>query len=170
MSTLQLNKELFLRATQLIVVSTLLLSAAGQLGHLSKYAELVSHFKAQYLIGSVVCLLSCLFYREPVWAVAAAVGMAINLAAVAPWYGGGKRTLDDGDGLRRVKLILANVNHENTARQRFIAFAQKRNPDALVVQELTEGWRESLRALRRHSRRECADRRIDRFGSSAINC
>jgi endonuclease/exonuclease/phosphatase (EEP) superfamily protein YafD len=138
---------LFLRATQLILVSTLLLSAAGRLGHLNKYAELASHFKVQYLIGSVVCLLACLFYREPGWAVAAAVGMAINLAAVAPWYDGRKRNLGDGDGLRRMKLILANVNHENTARQRFISFAQKYNPDALVVQELTEGWRESLRAL-----------------------
>src|SRR5215470_1788199 len=134
MRTLQLNKELFLRVTQLILASTLLLSAAGRLGHLSKYAELASHFKVQYLIGSMVCLLLCLFYREPGW-------------AVAPWYDGRKRTVADGDGLRRVKLILANVNHENTARERFIAFAQKHNPDALVVQELTEGWRESLRAL-----------------------
>jgi endonuclease/exonuclease/phosphatase (EEP) superfamily protein YafD len=142
-----LNRGLFLCATQLIVVSTLLLSVAGRLGHLSKYAELASHFKFQYLIGSVVCLLACLIYREPDWAVAAAVGMAINLAAVAPWYDGRKRTVGDRDDRRRVKLILANVNHENTARERFIAFAQKHNPDALVVQELTEGWRESLRAL-----------------------
>jgi endonuclease/exonuclease/phosphatase (EEP) superfamily protein YafD len=137
---------LFLRATQLIVVSTLLLSVAGCLGHLSKYAELASHFKFQYLIGSVVGLLACLFYREPAWAVAAAVGMAINLAAVAPWYDSRKRTVGDRDGRRCVKLILANINHENTSRGRFIAFAQKHNPDALVVQELTEGWRESLRA------------------------
>ena len=102
---------MFLRAIQLILVSSLLLSAAGRLGHLRKYAELTSHFKVQYLIGSMVCLLACLFYREPCWAVAAAVGAAINLAAVAPWYDGRKRTLGDGDGLRRVKLILANVNH-----------------------------------------------------------
>jgi endonuclease/exonuclease/phosphatase (EEP) superfamily protein YafD len=138
---------LFLRVTQLILASTLLLSVAGRLGHLSKYAELASHFKFQYLIGSVVCLLACLFYREPGWAVAAAMGMAINLAAVAPWYDIWKRTVGDRDGRRRVKLILANVYHENTARERFIAFAQKHNPDALVVQEMTEGWRESLRAL-----------------------
>jgi hypothetical protein len=103
---------LFLRATQLILVSTLLLSAAGRLGHLSEYAELASHFKAQYLIGSMVCLLASLFYREPGWALAAAAGVAINLAAVAPWYDGRKRTVGGRDGRRRVKLILANVNHE----------------------------------------------------------
>jgi hypothetical protein len=114
---------LFLRVTQLILVSTLLLIVAGRLGHLSKYAELASHFKVQYLISSVVCLLACLFYRESGWAVAAVVGVAINLAAVAPWYDGRKRTVSDLDGRRRVKLILANVNHENTAPERFIAFA-----------------------------------------------
>jgi endonuclease/exonuclease/phosphatase (EEP) superfamily protein YafD len=74
--------------------------------------------------------------------------MAISLPeAVAPWYDGRKRILGDGDGLRRMKLILANVNHENTARERFIAFTKKHYPDALVVQEMTDGWRESLRAL-----------------------
>ena len=72
--------------------------------------------------------------------------VALNLAAVGPWYDGRKRTVGDRDGRRRVKLILANVNHENTARERFIAFPRKHNPDALVVQEMTEGWRESLRA------------------------
>jgi hypothetical protein len=77
------------------LVSTLLFSAAGRSGHLNRYAELASHFKVQYLIGSMVCLLACLFYREPGWAVAAAVGMAINLAAVAPWYDGRKRTVGD---------------------------------------------------------------------------
>jgi hypothetical protein len=117
---------LFLRATQLIVVSTLLLSAAGRLGHLSKYAELATHFKVQYLIGSLVCLLASLFYRESGWAIVAAVGMAINLAAVATWYDGRKRTVGDGDCRRCVKLILANVNHENTARQRFIALPGQR--------------------------------------------
>src|SRR5262249_57843489 len=106
-SLTDLNKELFLRVTQLILASTLLLSAAGRLGHLNKYAELASHFKVQYLIGSVVCLLACLLYREPGWAVAAAVGVAINLAAVAPWYDGRDRTVGDGDGRRRVKLIIA---------------------------------------------------------------
>jgi endonuclease/exonuclease/phosphatase (EEP) superfamily protein YafD len=130
-----------------MLVSVLLLSVVGRLGGFSQYAELASHFKVQYLIGSAACLISCLFYREPGWAAVAALGVAMNLAAVAPWYSGGKKTTGDADGRRRVKLILANVNHENTARERFIAFAQKHNPDALVIQEVTAAWRESLRAL-----------------------
>lgn len=36
---------------------------------------------------------------------------------------------------------------ENTAYESFIAFAQGRAPDVLIVQEVTEDWRESLRPL-----------------------
>src|SRR5262245_33350326 len=97
---------------------------AGRLGHLSKYAELASHFKVQYLIGLTACLLTCLFYGERGWAIVAALGVAINLFAVTPWYTGRKKTAGNRNS-RRVKLILANVNHRNTARARFIAFAQK---------------------------------------------
>src|SRR5262249_2624570 len=87
------------------------------------------------------------FLSEPVWAIAAAVGVAINLAAVAPWYIHGNKTTTNRDGRRLVKLILANVDHENDAHETFIAFAQKHAPDVLVVQEVNEVWRESLRAL-----------------------
>lgn len=132
----------------MILISTLLLSVAGRLGYLSKYAELASHFKVQYLIGSAACLLACLFNREPVWAIAAAMGVAINLAAVAHWYAGRRKTTGNRSGRRRVRLILANVNHRNTACARFIAFTQKHTPDVLIVQEVNDGWRESLQALR----------------------
>jgi endonuclease/exonuclease/phosphatase (EEP) superfamily protein YafD len=124
----------------------LLLSVAGRLGQLSKYAELASHFKVQYLIGSAACMLVFLFYREPWWAIGAAMIVAINLAAVAPWYARREKTTGGRDG-RRLKLILANVNHRNTTREKFISFVRKRAPDVLVVQEVTESWRESLQAL-----------------------
>jgi endonuclease/exonuclease/phosphatase (EEP) superfamily protein YafD len=137
---------LFLIAIQLTLVSALLLSMAGRLGYFSRYAELASHFEVQYLLASAACLLAAIFNREVGWVIAASMGMAMNLAAVAPWYAGRKKTTCDRDG-RRVKLILANVNHKNTAREKFIAFARKHAPDILVVQEVSEGWRESLRSL-----------------------
>src|SRR5262249_13818464 len=138
----------FLTVTQLILVSVLLLSMAGRLGGLSQYAELASHFKVQYLIASAACLLSCVYYREPIWTFASALSVSINLAALAPWYIRGNKMTTNRDGRRRVKLILANVDHENTAHETFIAFAQKHAPDVLVLQEVNEVWRESLRELR----------------------
>lgn len=140
-------EKLFLGITQLILVSVSLLSVVGRLGSLSKYAELASHFKIQYLIGATVCLLSFLYYREPIWASAAALGVAINVAAVAPWYFGGRKSNGDRSARRRVKLALANVNHESVAHEAFISFARKHSPDVLIVQELNEVWRKSLGSL-----------------------
>jgi endonuclease/exonuclease/phosphatase (EEP) superfamily protein YafD len=130
----------------LTLVFTLLLSVAGRLGKSSKYAELASHFKVQYWLGSAACLLAFLFYGEWWWGIGAAISVAMNSAEIAPWYVGRKKTTSSRDR-RRIKLILANVNHRNTARERFITFAQKHTPDLLVVQEVNEGWRESLQGL-----------------------
>jgi endonuclease/exonuclease/phosphatase (EEP) superfamily protein YafD len=112
----------------------------------SKYAELASHFKVQYWLCSAACLLAFLFYGKWWWGIAAAISVAMNSAEIAPWYVGRKKTTSSRDR-RRIKLILANVNHRNTARERFIAFAQKYTPDLLVVQEVNEDWRESLQSL-----------------------
>jgi len=75
---------LFFSITQLILVSVLLLSVAERLGGWRQYAELASHFKAQRLLISIACLLSCLFHWEPGWAAVAAFSVAINWAAVVP--------------------------------------------------------------------------------------
>lgn len=139
---------MFLIITQLSLICVLLFSMAGYLGRLSKYAELASHFRIQYLLGSSACLLACFLYGEWRWAVVAALGVAINLAEVAPWYAGVKKSASNRDGGRRVKLILANVNFENTARETFIAFAQRQAPDLLIVQEVDAAWCDSLKALR----------------------
>ncbi len=139
--------SLFLSVIQLSLVIILLLSVTGYLGRLHKLAELTSHFKAQYLLCSIACLLLFLFYREMVWAAIATLGAAINLAAIAPWYVGRKITTGDQASGRRLKLILVNVNFENTAHETFIDVVRRRVPDMLVVQEVDTVWRESLQAL-----------------------
>jgi len=142
------DRRLFLLITQLSLVCVLLLSVAGYLGRLSKYAELASHFRLQYLLGSSACLLACFLSREWAWASAAAVGVAINLVEVASWSISGRNLAGNRAGWRRVKLILANVNFENTAHETFIAFAQRHAPDILVVQEVDAAWCDSLQALK----------------------
>ena len=129
------------------MLGALVFSLAGYLGRWHKYAELASHFKIQYLLASVVCLLFFLFYREWAWAAVAAFGVAINLIAVAPWYIGGNKSGGKRTGGRRVKLLLANVNFKNSAHDTFIAFLQRHAPDVLVVQEVDSVWCNSLQPL-----------------------
>ncbi|MGH9768291.1 MAG: endonuclease/exonuclease/phosphatase family protein [Blastocatellia bacterium] len=138
---------MFLSIIQLSLVSVLLLSLAGYLGRSHRYAELTSHFRVQYLLASAACLALCLFYEEWGWASGAALGVALNLVAVAPWYAGGNKRASNG---RRVKLMLANVNSANTRCEDFIAFAQGHAPDVLVVQEVNDAWYGALESLQRH--------------------
>lgn len=125
----------------------MLFSAAGYFSKWHKYAELASHFKAQYLLGSIIVLPVFLFYGTLAWTVIAVICVAINLIEVAPWFIGKRNSTGKQSGGRRVKLLLANVNFKNTAHQLFIAFVKRQAPDVLVVQEVDSAWCDSLRTL-----------------------
>jgi len=139
---------LFLIILQLCLVGVLVFSLAGYLGRWHKYAELASHFKTQYLIASIACLLASLVIQEYVWTAVAAFAGAINLGAVVPGYLGRKKLPAGGAGGKRLKLLFANVNFKNTSYESFLAFVQRQSPDVLVVQEVDSRWCNSLLALR----------------------
>jgi len=138
---------LFLLVVKLIVLGALVCSVAGSVGGWYKYGELTTHFKAQYLLASVVCLLLFLFYRKWNWAGVAAVGVVLNLIVIAPWYIGGQELSGERAGGHRLKLLLANVNFESTAYEAFLAFVQRRAPDIVVVQEVNAAWCDALRPV-----------------------
>jgi endonuclease/exonuclease/phosphatase (EEP) superfamily protein YafD len=138
---------LVLLILKLIVLGALVCSVAGSVGGWYKYGELTSHFKAQYLLASVVSLPLFLFYGKWGWAAVAAVGVMLNLIAVAPWYIGGKDLSGGYTGGHRLTLLLANVNFESTAYNTFLEFVQRRSPDVLVVQEVNAAWCGALQAV-----------------------
>lgn len=140
----------FFFATQLSLICVLLFSLAGYLSKWHKYAELASHFKIQYLLASLVCLLSCLLYWEAGWATVAAFCAALNLTAVAPWHIYRNNSAGPQSDSKRLKLVLANVNYKNAAHGAFISFVLRCAPDVLIVQEVDSAWCDSLQALQSH--------------------
>lgn len=141
------NRKLLLLITKLSLLCVFLFSAAGYLSKWHKYAELASHFKPQYLLGSIIVLPVFLFYGELAWTVVAVICVAINLAEVAPWFIGNRDSNSKRSGGRRLKLLLANVNFKNTAYETFIAFVKRQSPDVLIVQETDSAWCDSLQSL-----------------------
>jgi endonuclease/exonuclease/phosphatase (EEP) superfamily protein YafD len=132
---------------KLIVLGAVVCSVAGSAGGWYKYGELTTHFKAQYLLASVVCLLLFLLYEEMGWALVAGVGLVLNLIVIAPWYIGGKDLSGGHTGGHRLKLLLANVNFESVAYESFLAIVQRRAPDVVVIQEVNSAWCEALRPV-----------------------
>jgi endonuclease/exonuclease/phosphatase (EEP) superfamily protein YafD len=131
--------------TQSILAITLLLTIAAFFGYRRRYFELASHFRLQYLISSLVCLLALTALSAWASAAAALICLFINLAEIAPLHFSAARSGAPG---RRLKLILANVNFGNNQFGRLIEFVTREQPDLLVAQEITEQWAEELRQLR----------------------
>jgi endonuclease/exonuclease/phosphatase (EEP) superfamily protein YafD len=132
---------------QVIVVAVLLMSVAGFFGELSKYLELTSHFKLQYLIVTLCCLFVFIASQAWAWTIGSVLVALVNLAVLLPWYfpsAAGSSNLPTNC----VRLLLANVDHENTQYMQFIELVQEVKPDMVITQEVTHTWVDHLTALR----------------------
>lgn len=153
--------QVLLKSTLIVVV---LLSLAGSLGRSHKLFELTSHFKAQYLIASFVCLLSFFFLRAWPWAACALTCFLLNLSFMLPVYFTHRSSTSDLSN-PRLKVIQANVLYANTNYPAFIDFVERERPDVLIVQEVTAGWLDALEALRDY---ESISRIVPEDGGSGI--
>jgi endonuclease/exonuclease/phosphatase (EEP) superfamily protein YafD len=129
------------------VVAVFLCSIAGFIGYIHKYFELTSHFKLQYLMAALACLL--IFVTLHGWwsALMACFTIVINLVMVLPWYIPPSQA-DLTQPYDPVKLLFANVESTNTNFSAFISFVIEENPDVLIIQEATEPWINRLRVLK----------------------
>ena len=93
---------------QATVVVVFLCSLAGVLGHVHHYVELASHFRLQYLIVALACLL--IFVALHAWwsAIGAFATVCLHLAVVVPWYVSRHQPLCTSPHFP-VKLLFANV-------------------------------------------------------------
>lgn len=143
-------KEIFVKLFALnLQAATLLLLVASfgaYAGRGHKLLELLSHFRVQYLLGALACLALLLSLRSWSWAIVAALCCAVNLAHIVPRY---LPASNDRDGApaNSFKLMLANVNFDNTQHERFVACVTAERPDLLVVQEVDHRWIEGMKPL-----------------------
>ena len=133
--------------TQLAIILIILFSTVGHLGRASQYFELASHFRVQYLLVSLCCLLIFAGFQAWVWAFMAAVCFFTNAAAVLPWYTSHKHAPPDAHGLR-LRVILTNVLYENRSYAPLKRLVNEEQPDILIAQEITEEWLDEMEFLR----------------------
>jgi len=133
---------------QVATLCLLLLSVAGYAGRLHKLPELASHFKLQYLLGSLACLLLFLsLHSSWSWPLVATLCVVINAAAIFPLYVSPANAGSNVPPERRLRLMLANVNYANQRYERLIDLVGIEQPDVLVLQEVSERWITQLRSL-----------------------
>jgi endonuclease/exonuclease/phosphatase (EEP) superfamily protein YafD len=142
------------------------LCAATVLGFASDWAwglDLLSHFRAQYLVLLILLAIVLLLRRHWVLAVASVCAAAVNLIALAPYLPGlaaAPASLPASDA-NTLKLMALNLNSANSQRSRVVDLLGKESPDLVVLTELTPIWDETLRPLFEHG---LAVPRPDGFG------
>ncbi|MDP6175090.1 MAG: hypothetical protein QGF09_13070 [Rhodospirillales bacterium] len=147
----------------LIVIAGILLAALGTLpvfpAH-SLLVDLFSHFVFQYLLAA--CLLLVLSLALRCWrsALVPLLAMAINGSWLLPYL----PTAPAGENGPRLTVIQANLENSNPDHKTFVAWVRRRQPDLLVVEELSHTWLESLAALDELFPYRFLIPRSDRFG------
>lgn len=105
--------------------------------------DLLTHFRAQYLVLFTLLLVVTLVLRQWRTALATLLFVVQNAVMVMPLM------LDEQaprDGARALSLLVANVNSRNTNYARLLAQIAERKPDVVVVLEVSEGWARALDA------------------------
>jgi endonuclease/exonuclease/phosphatase (EEP) superfamily protein YafD len=131
---------------QTTVVVVFLCSIAGFMGHVHHYVELTSHFKLQYLMVALACLLICIALHAWWSAISAFVTVCLNLAVVVPWYLPPPQA-PLNQPYFPVKLLFANVESTNRNFADFIGLVRAETPDVVIIQEATERWIDHLHVI-----------------------
>jgi endonuclease/exonuclease/phosphatase (EEP) superfamily protein YafD len=138
-----------------------LLTLLSYLGRLHWLIELITPFRMQFLVLSVICLLYFAIMRKKRALALLLVPFALNSLAVLHWYTGG----DSVDPLApSFKILLANVNTANKNHQLLLDLIEKENPDLIVVEELSSHWKEALSVLDETYPHQKIITRSDSFG------
>lgn len=156
-------QDMIIRLSRLALIAVSVLSVFGYFDHIHMYFELATHFKLQYLVISLLCFFSLLFYRQYAWLVLCVICIAANASAVIPWYLSPK---DGGSSYpdAYLKIVLSNVHAENSDYSGILMMAEKEKPDIIILLEVTNECLEQITELERHFPYKITRPRQDNFG------
>lgn len=126
------------------IITTTLLSLVGNIGW-NICLELLSHFKLQYLVISMLLFGLLLLTRKKKLILVGLFCIAIILTEIAPWYiphaGVGKENIE------KTRIFLANVGTGNQSYSKVISLVREEGPDVAVFIEVSDAWIKQLKSL-----------------------
>src|SRR5262245_11506930 len=134
------------KLTFLILGIVVVLSLVSLLGRYP-FLELTTHFRLQYAIASVFCLVSLAAFQY--WKLMPlALGCALfNFVYMAPFYFAKNQPAIVGEKIE-LRIFHANLYKKNNDYEALLRLVEESNPDVVVLQELTEEWERQTRVLR----------------------
>ena len=128
---------------QVAAVLTVLFSVLTALDTRQHYIELFSHFRPQYLVGSLLLLVVFAIRRRAIYSLLLVVALTINASYVLPWFGDSEAATGD----TRLKFLYANVLSTNRDHGRLLDLIDSERPDIIFLQEMSAHWLEALQPL-----------------------
>ena len=128
-----------------LLFAVLILTLISLFGHYA-YLELATHFRLQYALASLACIILLIVFHS--WKLLPfAVALAIfNLSYILPYYFAAPRH-DSQSSTVHLRLIQANVLGSNKNYAALIEAVNEAHPDIIVLQEFTDKWLEHTRGF-----------------------
>jgi endonuclease/exonuclease/phosphatase (EEP) superfamily protein YafD len=140
-----ISSQLAYKLLVVVLAAIFLLTIASLFGnHL--YLELTTHFRIQYALGAVLCGVLLLNFHSPRLVPIAVFCAVFNLAYLGPYYLSFKQPQMQS-ARAQLRLMHANVLMTNQNYRVLLDAVNEANADVVVLQELTEEWRENTQVL-----------------------
>ncbi len=149
-------------------VGLLIVSIASLFDGLSRYFELLSHFKNLYLYCALLLLICTIFYKNVRLAVFALISVFINSFFVLPIYLESEYNSVNGNR-HEIKVLLSNVYTGNQEHEKLIRYVLQEDPDIVVLQEIDTNWAVNISELLRHYPYSLLEPRDDNFGIAVLS-
>jgi endonuclease/exonuclease/phosphatase (EEP) superfamily protein YafD len=127
-----------------LALASLLALAAERLW----WADLLVHFRLQYLALAVLLLGLAVWRRRRAWLAAALLALALNAVPVAREFGVARPLAAAASAQPPLRIAASNLLWRNRAHAAAIAWARQSQADLLVFVEVDARWEQALGQLR----------------------
>jgi endonuclease/exonuclease/phosphatase (EEP) superfamily protein YafD len=128
---------------QAAAVVTIVFSVVTIFDFAHRNIELFSHFRLQYLVGSLLLVVLFAALRKPAYSLLLLGTAVLNASYVLPWY------FDNtpAEGKTVIKLLNANVHAGNNEYRDLFDLVGEEQPDIIFLQEFSPAWRDATQSL-----------------------
>lgn len=122
-----------------LLITSIVLTLAGFLSQYGLWFDLTAHFRLQYFVFQILCVILCLFQNRKKLLYLATIFAFINFSLIAPYYFPSTQSKNQDYG-SPLKILSINLNSQNTNYAAVSKHINKTSPDILGLEELTERW------------------------------
>jgi endonuclease/exonuclease/phosphatase (EEP) superfamily protein YafD len=142
------RKVTFYGLVEVVLILTSLFTITGFLGRFDFLLDLTSHFRVQYLVIQLLCLIFFLLVKRIKLAFITLPFLLVNLFLIVPFYLPSVHPVSaDSITENQIGILLFNVCTSNSNYKGVIEYVKKVDPDILALEEINQRWDSELQPL-----------------------